>query len=408
MDSKAQLRDELTEPLGQAPTPARAPRAAASAWRWGLGGAALAALALGGYLAKFGPRGDGEPFAVASVEVAAPAKTPDAAVAPAPGADGTSTALPASATGKEIEAASGVKVVRARNGLPPGGLVIQVPDAIGVRLTPAPDKRLVEKDRYGPLPRVAADGARPADVYARPVMTNAKLKPSAPRIAIVVGGLGLSAAGTADAIANLPGAVSLAFAPYGASVADQAAQAREAGHETLLQAPMEPFDLASGNPGPHTLLAGAPPADNLDSMRWLLSRFTGYVGVANYLGAKFTADRPSLSPILSEIASRGLFYFDDGSSPRSLARDVAAGVAAQVVSADVTIDAAASADKIDAALANLESLARRQGTAVGVVAALPGAVERIARWAASLESRGVALLPVSAMVSRAPPVQARQ
>ena len=38
-------------------------------------------------------------------------------------------------------------------------------------------------------------------------------KPNAPRIAIVVGGLGISASATADAIAKLPGAVTLASCP---------------------------------------------------------------------------------------------------------------------------------------------------------------------------------------------------
>ena len=38
-------------------------------------------------------------------------------------------------------------------------------------------RRLVEKGPHGPLPRLGADGARPADVYARPVLTGGSLKP---------------------------------------------------------------------------------------------------------------------------------------------------------------------------------------------------------------------------------------
>jgi polysaccharide deacetylase 2 family uncharacterized protein YibQ len=52
-------------------------------------------------------------------------------------------------------------------------------------------------------------------------------------------------------------------------------------------------------------------------------------------------------------------------------------------------------------LTRLEALARRQGGAIGVAAALPASVERIARWSAGLEARGVALVPVSAMMARA-------
>ena len=70
----------------------------------------------------------------------------------------------------------------------------------------------------------------------------------------MVGGLGLNADGTANAIARLPGAVSLGFAPYGDDLEREAAAAREAGHEILLQAPMESFAYPADNPGPHTLL----------------------------------------------------------------------------------------------------------------------------------------------------------
>ena len=221
-------------------------------------------------------------------------------------------------------------------------------------------------------------------------------------MAVVVGGLGLSAGGAASAIAALPGAVSLAFAPYGADLERDAAKAREAGHEILLQAPMESFAYPADDPGPHTLRVGAADRDNVESLRWLMSRFVGYVGVVNYLGGKFTADARALSPALAEIAARGLDYLDDGASPRSLAREVAAGLGLPAAKADVVVDADPAPEAIDAALARLEALARSRGTAIGVAAARPIAVERIARWAAGLEARGVALTPVSALIARAP------
>ena len=62
---------------------------------------------------------------------------------------------------------------------------------------------------------------------------------------------------------------------------------------------------------------------------------------------------------------------------------------------------------IDQALAKLEQLARAQDGAIGVATALPISVDRIARWASSLEARGIALVPVSALLSRPPQRSAR-
>jgi uncharacterized protein len=393
------VQDELNEPLGVAFGAAAPPPAI----QWRLAGAAaLAAAALAAAIGLVTPaRRDlppgGEPYAVAKVEAAPPAP-----VSPAPAASAHEAAPPPIASAGDVEAASGVKVTRAGGGGPPNARIIDVERALAVRLDAAPDPRLIETSRGGRLPRVGADGARPFDVYARPVVLDPKLKAGAPRIALMVGGLGLNAEGTEAAIAKLPGAVTLGFAPYGPQVEERAAEAREAGHETALQAPMEDFSDGAGDIGPHTLKTSASDADNIDSLRWLMSRFTGYVAVVNHLGGKFTADAKEVSPILTEIAARGLGYLDDGASPRSVAPDVAATLAMPSARADLVIDDNPSPEAIEAALARLLDRARERGSAIGVASASSMSVERLARWANGLESKGVALVPLSALMSTAP------
>jgi polysaccharide deacetylase 2 family uncharacterized protein YibQ len=292
--------------------------------------------------------------------------------------------------------------MRAGGGGPPNARIIDVERALAVRLEAAPDPRLIETSRAGGLPRVGADGARPFEVYARPVLLDPKLKAGAPQIALMVGGLGLNTEGTEAAIARLPGEVTLGFAPYGGGIGERAAEAREAGHETVLQAPMEDFSSGGGDTEPHMLKASASEGDNLDSLRWLMGRFAGYIAVVNHLGGKFTADSKEISPVLSEIAARGLGYLDDGASPRSVAPDVAASLAMPSARADAVIDADPAPEAIEAALARLLDRARERGSAIGVATASPLTVERLARWANGLESKGVALVPLSALMSAAP------
>jgi polysaccharide deacetylase 2 family uncharacterized protein YibQ len=222
------------------------------------------------------------------------------------------------------------------------------------------------------------------------------IKPGTPRIVLVVGGMGLNAAATEAAIRRLPGAVTLAFAPYGENLGGLAAAAREDGHEILLQAPMEPFDSAE-SPGPH-VLGLAEGGKAAEDFRWQMSRLIGYIGVMNFLGGRFTADAGAMRSFMRELAARGLDFVDDGSSPRSLGAAIASESGVGFAKADLRLDESPLPEAIDAALVRLERLARAKGVAVGYVAGLPAATEPVARFAAGLERRGVALVPLSAAI----------
>jgi polysaccharide deacetylase 2 family uncharacterized protein YibQ len=393
--------DELHKPLGLTDEPKRRRRAA--------NGFALAAALLVGagvgalrfYSGSFDHAG--EPFATARISPAepqnlgtvvktGPAKADPDAAAPAP--------PKLSLSGPEIESDSGVTVIRPGGGSAPAAMVIRVPDATGpVRLAAAPDPRLVEHGKFGALPRIGPDGARPAQVYARPASPAGKGRP---RIALVVGGLGLNDLTTVSAITKLPGEVSLAFAPYGDNLKPQAAKARDAGHEILLQVPMESFNYPQDNPGAQTLTTDGPAARNLERLQWVMARAAGFVGIENFLGARFTSDEAALTPILKDLAERGLMFLDDGSSARSLAPAIGASLHLAVARADVVIDAAPTDTAIDAALSRLETLAREKGVASASASALPITLDHLSRWAAGLSERGVDLVPITATVSLRP------
>jgi polysaccharide deacetylase 2 family uncharacterized protein YibQ len=254
------------------------------------------------------------------------------------------------------------------------------------------DQRLLEKSRYGMIP-VVADGLKPFTLYAAEADRAKAAK--MPVVSIVVAGLGVGAAKTTEAIMKLPPAVTLAFTPYGSDPAKLTERARAQRHEILLQIPMEPFDYPDNDPGPQTLLTTLGPDQNLDRLYWHLSRFQGYAGIANFMGARFVVSDAVLQPIVREAAKRGLGYLDDGSSPRSVAASLAAGQAMPFAKADVAIDAVPTAGEIDRALAKLEGLAKERGTAVGIASALPVSIERIGAWTKALESRGILLVPLT-------------
>jgi polysaccharide deacetylase 2 family uncharacterized protein YibQ len=158
---------------------------------------------------------------------------------------------------------------------------------------------------------------------------------------------------------------------------------------------MEPFDYPDNDPGPQTLLTSLSPEQNLDRLYWLMSRFQGYVGIANFMGARFTSSEPAISPILREATKRGLIYVDDGSSPRSLTAQIAGANNIAFAKADALIDAAPAPAEIDKALTRLESIARERGISVGMASALPVTIEKLAKWAKAAVGRGITLVPIS-------------
>jgi hypothetical protein len=260
--------------------------------------------------------------------------------------------------------------------------------------------KLLQKTRHGFIPKIATDGTRASAYYAHPRLLPANRK-DAPRIAVIIGGIGISASGTADAFSMLPPAVTFALAPYSADVEKLAERASAERHEVLLQTPMEPFDYPDNDPGPQTLLTSLTPEQNIDRLHWLMSRFKGYVGIDSFMGARFTATQPALTPVLQETAKRGLIFVDASVSNRSVASQVAGSKGLPFAKADMVLDAVPTPVEIDRALTRLELMARESGTAVGLATAQPGTVARIADWAKKVESRGFVLVPITMVAVKA-------
>lgn len=257
------------------------------------------------------------------------------------------------------------------------------------------DPALVENTPMGPLPRIADNGMTPMRAYAPPVTGDGH-----PRIAIVIGGLGISAKATEAALEGLPSGVTLAFAPNGAETQQWVALARKRGHEVLLEIPMEPYDFPDSDPGPHTLRSGAGEDANTQRLTWALTRFSGYAGVTNLLGGRFMADASSLEPVLTFLARRGLMFYDNGESVHSAGPDVATRAGISFAQSNSIIDKIPASMEIDRRLSALEAEARAHGCASGSGKLYPLTIERVKNWAQGLSGRGFVLTPASAIVSQ--------
>jgi uncharacterized protein len=262
-------------------------------------------------------------------------------------------------------------------------------------LTPAPQMKVTEVSSYGPLPRIGKGGEKASRVYERTTSLNV-IHSDAPKIAILLGGMGLNEKLTLRAIKELPADVTLAFAPYGNNLQEQVNRARAEGHEVFLQVPLEPIGFPANNPGPKTLSGDASDAENIDALRWHLSRFTGYAGVVNYMGSRYLSMPKAIKPLLVELKQRGVFFLEDGSMALSATEGTARAMQLPIKRAKVVIDSDPNPQAIIAALTLLEEEATGTGFAIGTGTGLDVTIDTVKEWAKAAAERGIILVPITA------------
>jgi polysaccharide deacetylase 2 family uncharacterized protein YibQ len=249
-----------------------------------------------------------------------------------------------------------------------------------------------EPDRK--LPRISVDGRPPMAVYA------ASFDPTSvrPRVGILIAGIGMSGADSLAAIKELPGPVTFAISPYATNIDRLLALARMTEHEYLLSLPMEPQGYPVNDPDDrHALMTSLSPEENLDRLRWAMSRIGGYAGITSLLGPmrgeRLLGVSDQRDSMLEEVARRGLLFVDGRTGQARLPK-------AWNRSADMVIDDdPADEASLDQRLEALSRMAKDKGSALGIVSVpRPVTLDRIAAWTNSLTAKGLALAPVSALV----------
>jgi len=278
------------------------------------------------------------------------------------------------------------------------------------------DEAAATSQDEGPQGAAAQGAARPQQEAALPPSDEPPWRQFAndfdqsrpgPRVAIVLSGLGLSAAATEAAIKQLPPEITLSFSPYARLLNEWIALARANGHEVMLDLPMEPLSFPEDDPGPHALLTVLDEEQNQKRLDWLLRRGGSYVGVSAVMGSRFTASAEHMQPILESLQQRGLLFLDNRSSEESTATVLSGRIGLPLVVNNRTLDEAqASRVAINARLSEIERLARENGAAVAMAQPYPVTIERLRDWSAELESRGFVLAPVSALAAIPPELSA--
>ncbi len=224
-----------------------------------------------------------------------------------------------------------------------------------------------------------------------------------PTVSLIVSGLGTNATRTRAAIDELPPEVTLSFAPTSDNLRTWVTRARRAGHEVLIELPMEPYDYGRQRPHAQVMQVSVSAEANKQRLAKLLARTPGYVGVMNYQGAKFATESSAVDPIVAELSAKGLAFFEDGSLVRSEFESSSRDAGLAFGKATSWIDARPAADEISQQLLVLETTARERGAALGTSMPFPVSIDLLKEWIPTLEEKGIALAPASYYAKRSLP-----
>ena len=255
---------------------------------------------------------------------------------------------------------------------------------------------ITEETETGPLPVIAADGRQPWLEYSR----GFKRADRKPRIALIISNLGLSDTYTKAALELLPEDITLSFSHVAPRLKNWVREARQKGHEILLDIPMEPIGFPKNDPGRATLLTSSNEVENLNRLEHIMKQAGGYVGLLGTLGTKFMLHSETFLPVLRSIKQRGLIYVDSRSTSRSLGPELASSIQLPKAFNNVFVDKEPSQEKIKNKLDELERIALKRRFAVGIAQPLPITIEILSQWTKGLKTKQIALAPITAIVDK--------
>ena len=270
----------------------------------------------------------------------------------------------------------------------PKGKRLELPTR-NVALPSAPVAKLEITGPFGRMPVRASDGSTAFAAYSRPFEDTDKQN-----LSLVVGGLGIDPDVTRRAIEELPPEITLAFAAHASGLQDYITSARAAGHEVVLEIPLEGARTNVGEPGADRTLRIGQTESNARHIDFLLSRGTGYFAVMPYNGELFLASPNDAKALSERLHTAGLGLLTDGESTADGLSGIASEADLPFRDGSLLIDVVPMPSTVAQNLEDLRARALAGNAPIGFGFAYPQTVDAILAWLPTLER--VELAPASA------------
>ena len=217
-------------------------------------------------------------------------------------------------------------------------------------------------------------------------------------VAIVIDDLGQDMKPAQDLL-DLPDHITLGVMPRLPFSKKIAETARRSGREVLVHIPMEAKVRTGKRSSPGMLRSDMTPMEFIAAVNEDLDSVPGAAGANNHEGSSLTENREAMTFLMSELKTRGLFFLDSMTNPKSSAYSVAREFGLKSARRDVFLDNDGSNPAaIRKQLDELARTAKQNGRAIGIGHPHPATIAELKKWLAKIDEEGIEIVPVSALV----------
>jgi polysaccharide deacetylase 2 family uncharacterized protein YibQ len=223
------------------------------------------------------------------------------------------------------------------------------------------------------------------------------LRDGPPKIAIVIDDFGYGGPAAAGFL-EMDAPITISVLPGTPHAREIAEAARSAGKEVLLHVPMEPLGYPETDPGDGALLLEHTHREIRAILGAEIDGLPEAIGVNNHMGSAFTRDRARMRTVIAVLKERGLLFLDSMTTPQSTGFSEAERAAVPALRNSMFIDSPLDEQgtvDVAAQLAELESIARRRGGAIGIAHPYPETLRSLKRLLPEMAERGIELVPIS-------------
>ncbi len=169
------------------------------------------------------------------------------------------------------------------------------------------------------------------------------------------------------------------------------------GQQAMLHLPMEPLDSSQQSES-KTVTVNMTDEQVKSTTAWALDQVPGVAGVNNHQGSRATADERVMKAALSVIKSKGLFFVDSNTQPKTIAYKVAGSMGVRTAINNAFLDGEADVGYIKNRMRQAGQAAIKNGSYIAICHARPKTVIALSEMVGELEAMGVQFVFVSSLL----------